>query len=106
MVLDFQEIQAKRNQPQEKFCPCYYCQVLTGESYTKECDDKCEYASAIKTLNDVIKRNEEYAKRIHEKSEESLRLVKEIHEQSKENQKLIDSIDYEISRAKAILEED
>lgn len=35
------------------FNPCRdYCMIYRGRSYDKECDETCEYAKAIKELQD------------------------------------------------------
>lgn len=77
MILNFAEIQAKRKQ-QEMFCPCYYCQIFTGKSYMQECDDKCDYASAIKVLSEAIANRDEIIKQYESYMEEIEREVCEV----------------------------
>ena len=38
--------------------PCFeYCYVMYGKSYTKECDNKCEYARVVKCLKEVLRQH-------------------------------------------------
>ena len=35
--------------------PCHECSIRRGYTYTKDCDDKCSYASAVKCRDTRIK---------------------------------------------------
>lgn len=45
---------------QEMYNPCATCYEKFGHSYIGACDEKCDYANAIKNYNDLLESSIEY----------------------------------------------